>query len=98
VWLALFLGGALVIAYMCFYADPAEPFFVQALMMGAVTTMVVAGLLVVRFLDHPYANQSGSIKPTMMSTTLRRMEDEDKASGGKAQLCDERGRPEREGA
>jgi hypothetical protein len=98
VWLALFLGGALIIAYMCFYADPAEPFFVQALMMGAVTTMVVAGLLVVRFLDHPYANASGSIKPTTMTMTLRRMEDEDRTSAGAAQLCDERGTPRRVGA
>jgi Protein of unknown function (DUF4239) len=98
VWLALFLGGALIIAYMCFYADPAEPFLVQALMMGAVTTMVVAGLLVVRFLDHPYANASGSIKPTMMTMTLRRMEDEDRASAGTAQFCNENGRPSRVGA
>jgi Protein of unknown function (DUF4239) len=94
VWLALFLGGALIIAYMCFYADPAEPFFVQALMMGAVTTMVVAGLLVVRFLDHPYENASGGIKPTTMTMTLRRMEDEEKASGARAAPpCDGRGRP-----
>jgi hypothetical protein len=67
VWLALFLGGGLIIVYMCFYADPREPAFVQALMVGSVTTMVVAGLLVVRFLDRPYTNASGSIKPTAMT-------------------------------
>jgi Protein of unknown function (DUF4239) len=94
VWLALLLGGALIIAYMCFYADPAEPAFVQALMMGAVTTMVVAGLLVVRFLDRPYADASGSIKPTVMTMTLRGMEKTSSATGmGAAGLCDERGRP-----
>jgi hypothetical protein len=94
VWLALFLGGALIITYMCFYADPAEPVFVQALMMGAVTTMVVAGMLVVRFLDRPYENTSGSIKPAAMTMTLRRMEDESRGSDIRAaRLCDERGRP-----
>jgi hypothetical protein len=94
VWLALFLGGALIITYMCFYADPAEPAFVQALMMGAVTTMVVAGLLVVRFLDRPYNGASGSIKPTVMRMTLRGMEETSRATGmGAARLCDERGRP-----
>jgi hypothetical protein len=93
VWLALFLGGALIVAYMCFYADPAEPAFVQALMMGGVTMMVVAGLLVVRFLDRPYADASGSIKPTAMTMTLRGMEDGGAASRmGAARLCDERGR------
>lgn len=51
VWLALFLGGVLVVAYMCFYADPAESAVVQGMMIGAVTTMVVAGLLVVSSSD-----------------------------------------------
>jgi Protein of unknown function (DUF4239) len=92
VWLALFLGGALIVAYMCFYADPAEPAFVQALMMGAVTTMVVAGLLVVRFLDRPYSDASGSIKPTAMTMTLRGMEGGAASGMGAARLCDERGR------
>jgi len=92
VWLALFLGGTLIIAYMCFYADPAEPAFVQALMMGAVTTMVVAGMLVVRLLDRPYSDASGSIKPSAMTMTLRGMEAATRASHvGAAPLCDERG-------
>jgi hypothetical protein len=93
VWLALILGGALIVTYMCFYADPAEPVVVQALMMGAVTTMVVAGMLVVWFLDRPYNNASGSIKPTAMTMTLRQMEAAARASGmDAAPLCDEHGR------
>ena len=79
---------------MCFYADPREPAFVQALMIGGVTATVVVGLLVVRFLDRPYMNASGSIKPTAMMTTLRQMKAAAAASRvGVAQLCDERGRP-----
>jgi hypothetical protein len=94
VWLALFLGGALIVAYMCFYADPAEPVVVQAMMMGAVTTMVVAGILVVRFLDRPYGGATGSIEPTAMTMTLRAMEAATRTSGiGAARLCDEHGRP-----
>ena len=92
IWLALILGGVLIVAYMCFYADPVEPFFVQGLMMGAVTTMVVAGILVVRFLDRPYETGSGGVRPTAMSMTLRHMEDESKTPGtGAATLCDDRG-------
>jgi hypothetical protein len=92
VWLALILGGALVVTYMCFYADPAERAVVQAMMTGAVTTLVVTGILVVRFLDHPYENASGSIKPTAMTMTLERMEAESSASDVSAvRLCDERG-------
>jgi hypothetical protein len=93
VWLALFLGGALIVAYMCFYADPAEPVLVQALMMGAVTTMVVAGILVVRFLDRPFNDASGSIRPTAMMMTLRGMEAATRGPDtSAAALCDERGR------
>jgi hypothetical protein len=81
---------------MCFYADPAEPAFVQALMMGGVTAMVVAGMLVVRFLDRPYENASGSIKPTAMTMSVRRMEDESSGTHTRAaSLCDQRGRPGR---
>jgi hypothetical protein len=95
VWLALILGGGLIVAYMCFYADPAEPVVVQAMMMGAVTTMVVAGMLVVRFLDRPYNDASGSIKPTAMTMTLTAMEAGSRASDtGADRVCDEDGRPE----
>jgi hypothetical protein len=94
VWLALFLGGALVVVYMCFFADPAESAVVQGMMVGAVTTMVVAGILVVRFLDRPYAHASGSIEPTAMTMTLQRMEAESGTSEtGAARLCDEHGQP-----
>jgi Protein of unknown function (DUF4239) len=91
VWLALLLGGGLIIVYMCFYADPSEPTFVQALMIGGVTTMVVAGMLVVWFLDRPYTNASGSIKPTAMTTTLRQIE-RSATTSSSAPLCDQRGR------
>jgi len=53
VWLALVLGGALIVIYMCFYADPAELAIVQALMMAGAATVVVSGTLIVRFLDRP---------------------------------------------
>jgi hypothetical protein len=92
VWLALILGGALVVVYMCLYADPAEPAVVQSLMIGAVTTMVVAGMLVVWFLDRPYENASGSIKPTAMTLTLQQMEATSGAADtGAPPLCDQLG-------
>jgi hypothetical protein len=94
VWLALFLGGALIITYMCFYADKAEPALVQALMMGVVTTMAVAGLLVVRFLDRPYSGASGSVKPTVMTMTLEGMERLSRVPGLRAAPpCNDSGQP-----
>ena len=51
VWAVLILAGLLVIGYVCLYADPAEPVLLQAFMIAAVVTLVVSGLLLVRFLD-----------------------------------------------
>ena len=93
VWLALILGGFLIIAYMCFFTDRGERMIVQAMMMGAITAMVVAGLLVVRFLDRPYEDASGSIKPVAMAATLEQMEAERRASPAAGpNPCDEDGR------
>jgi hypothetical protein len=83
VWLALLLGGCLVIGYMCFYADAGEHPLVQAMMMTTIAAIVVAGVLVVRFLDRPYHSGSGSIKPVAMTTTLTQME----GAASVANLC-----------
>jgi multisubunit Na+/H+ antiporter MnhB subunit len=94
VWLALLLGGSLIIAYMCFYADRLERKISQAMMMAAVTAMVASGLLVVRFLDNPYENASGSIKPIAMTTTLEHIKaDLGTPDGDAAIACDEHGFP-----
>jgi hypothetical protein len=42
-------------------------------MIAAITTIVVSGLLLVRFLDKPYENESGSITPTAMARSLALM-------------------------
>ncbi len=90
VWLALIIGASLLVLFMCFFADRSEAFLVQAMMIGAITAVVVTGLLVIRFLDRPYENRSGSIKPVEMRQTLKMIEQE----GDRVRaLCDEQGRP-----
>jgi hypothetical protein len=48
----------------------------QAAMIAAVAIVVVSGVLLVRFLDNPYEDKSGSIKPTAMTRTLEQMQGE----------------------
>ena len=48
---------------------------------------MTAGMLVVFFLDHPYANENSSIVPTEMRRTLTVIDH------GSAPPCDERGIP-----
>jgi hypothetical protein len=86
-WIVLGIGATAIIAYMCAQADRREPALIQAIPIGLVAALVAAGLLVVFFLDHPYANWSGSIGPTEMQRSLATIEE------GHPTPCDERGFP-----
>jgi hypothetical protein len=70
VWVIIILGGAVVIFTVCFFADAEERRLPQAAMIAAVAVIVVSGLILVQFLDKPYENKSGGIKPTAMMRTL----------------------------
>ena len=86
-WLVLSLGALLTIGYMVAQADQREGLLIQAIPIGFVTALMTAGLLVIFFLDHPYAETGGSIKPTEMHRTLTQIDQ------GLPAPCDERGRP-----
>lgn len=73
IWLVLIIGAVIVLASVCFFADADEAWFPQVAMMAATATIVVSGLLLVRFLELPYESQSGSIKPTAMARSLALM-------------------------
>jgi amino acid transporter len=90
-WMVLILGAGLVVGFMCFFADRSEAFLVQAMMIGAITAVVVSGLLVIRFLDRPYENRSGSIKPAEMRQTLELIEQQRKRGQEVRPPCDEHG-------
>ena len=70
-WLVLFLTAGVVFAFMLFFADSAEGARSQAMLMGSATTIVVATLLAINALDHPYRPGVGSIRPVAMERTLR---------------------------
>ena len=74
VWFTLLLGGLTVILGTLVFADRRESFKVQAALMAGVTVMVVTGLSLVWFLDHPYRDASGSIQPVELRRSLEIME------------------------
>jgi Protein of unknown function (DUF4239) len=76
VWFILTLGALLTIGFGLLFADRRESFIVQASLIAAITSLVAAGLLLVWFLDHPYADESGSIRPTEMERQLEIVEHE----------------------
>jgi hypothetical protein len=76
VWFILVLGAALTIGFALLFADRRERFLVQGSLVAAIAALVTAGLLLVWFLDHPYSDQSGSIRPTEMESQLEIVEQE----------------------
>lgn len=86
-WLVLGIGALLTIAYMVAQADQREGLLIQAIPIGFVTALMTAGLLVIFFLDHPYADTGGTIKPTEMQRTLTLV------GQGLPAPCDEHGKP-----
>jgi hypothetical protein len=91
-WFVLFFIAAIVFAYMLFFADPAEGPVTQAMLMGGVTAVLTAMLLLLASLDRPYHSGVGGLKPTAMERTLDTVDQALRAIGHKAALpCDANG-------
>ena len=71
VWALLIVGSIVVVSFVALFADRRERAFVQAMLMLSVTTMLVAGLVLIKFFDDPYSDAAGSIKPDAMRRSLR---------------------------
>src|SRR5919201_3349504 len=76
VWFILGLGAFVTIGFAMFFSDRREHFIVQGSLIAAITALVISGLLLIWFLDHPYEGRSGSIKPDEMERELLIIESE----------------------
>jgi hypothetical protein len=70
-WFVLFFIAAVIFVYMLFFADSGEGAVTQALLMGAVTSVIVTLLLLLSFLDSPFHSGLGGVRPVAMERTLR---------------------------
>jgi hypothetical protein len=93
VWLTLVLGAALTVGFLLVYANRADRWWVQGLMIGSVTLLVVAGLLVVVFLDHPFQRDGAYVAPDEMQTSIRLMDERSTDALAVERPCDEEGTP-----
>lgn len=73
-WLVLFFSAGILLVFMLFFADSGERRVTQGLLMGSVTAVVVATLLTLGVLNHPYARGYGGIRPTAMERSLVTLE------------------------
>ena len=80
-WFVLILGALLTVGWIVLGAKRRGSFVVQASAVASVAAMATATLLLVWFLDHPFEDQSGSIRPIEMEEVLRVIEEESHAEG-----------------
>jgi hypothetical protein len=93
-WVVLLLISVVVFVFMLFFADRSEGAITQAVLMGSVTTVVASMLLLIAFLDSPFHDGIGGVRPVAMERTLRIIDEALAAVGGRADLpCDAVGRP-----
>jgi hypothetical protein len=92
-WLVLGVSAVLIVGFMMVFADSAEPAWVQAIFIGAIVSVVVATLLLIRFLDDPYDPGLGALQPVAMERTLRLLDEYKGVVGDDTSPpCDARGR------
>jgi hypothetical protein len=91
-WLVLFVIAILIVGFMMFFADSAERPIVQAALIGPVVATMTSILLVIGFLDNPYREGVGSLKPVAMQRTLQLLDQERRIVGDSTSTpCDARG-------
>jgi hypothetical protein len=70
-WIVLFFIAAVIFVYTLFFADSGERAVVQGLLMGSVVSVIVAMLLLLYALDHPFNEGVGGLDPVAMERSLR---------------------------
>ena len=68
-WVVLFFTAVIIFVFLLFFADSGERKVVQALLMGSVVSVIVAMLLLLRFLDDPFHSGVGGLRPAAMERT-----------------------------
>jgi hypothetical protein len=92
-WVVLLFIAVVIFVYMLFFADRGEGAITQAVLMGSVVAVIVAMLLLIRFLDNPFHTDVGGVRPVAMERTLRIMDEQLRIADRRIALpCDAEGR------
>jgi hypothetical protein len=93
-WVVLLLISCVVFVFMLFFADRSEGAVTQAVLMGSVATVVVSMLLLILFLNNPFHEGVGGVRPVAMERTLRIVDEALQAVDQRVTLpCDALGNP-----
>ena len=93
-WIVLFFIAAVIFVYMLFFADRAEGAVTQAVLMGAVASVITMLFLLLSALDNPFAEGVGGLDPVAMERSLRLVDEQLQALGGQVPIpCGPDGAP-----
>ena len=93
-WLVLFFSAGLIFVFMLFFADSGERAVVQALLIGTVVAVITSMLLLLNFLDNPFHDGIGGLRPVAMERTLEIIDQELTIAGQDTPPpCDASGNP-----
>jgi hypothetical protein len=92
-WIILLVIFGVLLAYMLFFADPAEGAVTQGMLMGSVTAIITMLLLLLVYFNDPHGGGVGQLQPEAMERTLRLIDAELDVAGLDLTLpCDGDGR------
>jgi hypothetical protein len=93
-WVVLLFISVVIFVFMLFFADRGERAITQAVLMGSVAAVITAMLLLISFLDSPFHEGVGGVRPVAMERTLRIVDEALRAVGESVPVpCDETGIP-----
>jgi ABC-type multidrug transport system fused ATPase/permease subunit len=93
-WVVLFFISGVIFVFMLFFADRGERARTQALLMGSVTAVIATMLLLLNFLDSPFHDDVGGLRPVAMERSLRAVDEALADIGLEVPIpCDAEGRP-----
>jgi uncharacterized membrane protein len=93
-WIVLFFVASVIFVFMLFFADHGERAIVQGVLIGSVTSVIAALLLLLYALDDPFNAGIGGLKPTAMQRSLRMVDEALGSVGTSVQPpCNALGRP-----
>jgi hypothetical protein len=69
-WIVLFFIASVIFVFTLLFSDSAERAVAQAMLMGSVTSVIVALFLLLSALDHPFHTGIGGLQPVAMERSL----------------------------
>jgi hypothetical protein len=92
-WFVLLMISVVIFVFMLFFADRGEAAITQAVLMGSVSSVIAAMLLLIGFLDRPFHEGIGGVRPVAMERTLNIVDEALKAVNQRVVLpCDAQGK------